>query len=133
MPLYYEPNSPAAHSNQGRYPAIEFIDRVRLYYINLEDISLFLYSSTACLLSRFSPVPLFATPWTAACQAPLSMELSRQEYWSGLPCPAPGILLIITPLLSYLLYAHLDIVILHFGEEVHILVSKQQIGFTLLF
>ena len=52
------------------------------------------------------------------------MELSRQEYWSELPCPAPGILLIITPLLSYLLYAHLDIVILHFGEEVHILVSK---------
>ena len=31
-----------------------------------------------------------ATPWTVACQAPLSMEFSRQEYWSGLPCPAPG-------------------------------------------
>ena len=31
-----------------------------------------------------------ATPWTAACQAPLSMEFSRQEYWSGLPCPSPG-------------------------------------------
>ena len=26
-------------------------------------------------------------PWTVACQAPLSMEFSRQEYWSGLPCP----------------------------------------------
>ena len=33
----------------------------------------------------------FATPWTvAACQAPLSMEFSRQEYWSGLPFPPPG-------------------------------------------
>ena len=32
----------------------------------------------------------FATPWTAACQAPLSMGFSRQEYWSGLPCPPPG-------------------------------------------
>ena len=30
------------------------------------------------------------TPWTAACQAPLSMGFSRQEYWSGLPCPPPG-------------------------------------------
>ena len=29
------------------------------------------------------------TPWTAACQAPLSMGFSRQEYWSGLPCPSP--------------------------------------------
>ena len=38
-------------------------------------------------------VQLFATPWTAACQAPLSMEFSRQEYWSGLPFPSPGDLL----------------------------------------
>ena len=30
------------------------------------------------------------TPWTIARQAPLSMEFSRQEYWSGLPFPAPG-------------------------------------------
>ena len=33
---------------------------------------------------------LFATPWTAAHQAPLSMGFSRQEYRSGLPCPFPG-------------------------------------------
>ena len=32
----------------------------------------------------------FATPWTVAHQAPLSMEFSRQEFWSGLPCPSPG-------------------------------------------
>ena len=30
------------------------------------------------------------TPWTVACQAPLSMGLSRQEYWSGLPFPSTG-------------------------------------------
>ena len=42
------------------------------------------------LLSRFSCVQLFATPWTAAYQAPLSMGFSRQEYWSGLPFPSPG-------------------------------------------
>ena len=29
-------------------------------------------------------------PWTVACQAPLSMGFSRQEYWSGVPCPSPG-------------------------------------------
>ena len=40
--------------------------------------------------SHFSCAQLSATPWTAACQAPLSLELSRQEYWSGLPFPSPG-------------------------------------------
>ena len=37
-----------------------------------------------------SHVQFFATTWTVACQAPLSMEFSRQEYWSGLPFPTPG-------------------------------------------
>ena len=44
----------------------------------------------ACVLSHFSCVRLFATLQTAAHQAPLSMEFSRQEYWSGLPFPSPG-------------------------------------------
>ena len=43
-----------------------------------------------CVLSH---VGLFATPWTVAHQAPLSMGFSRQEYWSGLPFPSPGDLL----------------------------------------
>ena len=43
-----------------------------------------------CMLSRFSCVPLFATLWTIALQAPLSMGFSRKEYWRGLPCPPPG-------------------------------------------
>ena len=47
----------------------------------------------ACLLSCFSHVQLFATLWTVAHQAPLSMGFFRQEYWSGLPCPPPGDLL----------------------------------------
>ena len=42
------------------------------------------------LPSRFSCVRLFVTLWTIAGQAPLSMEFSRQEYWSGLPFPSPG-------------------------------------------
>ena len=36
-----------------------------------------------------SHVRLFATPWTVAYKAPLSMEFSGQEYWSGLPFPSP--------------------------------------------
>ena len=41
------------------------------------------------VLSHFSHVRLFAILWTVACQAPLSVGLSRQEYWSGLPFPSP--------------------------------------------
>ena len=37
-----------------------------------------------------SHVQLFATPWTIACQTPLFVEFSRQEYWRGLPFPTPG-------------------------------------------
>ena len=43
------------------------------------------------MLSYFSLVQLFATPWTVADQAPLSMGVSRQEFWSGPPFPSPGI------------------------------------------
>ena len=42
-----------------------------------------------CMLNRFSCVELFMTLWTVACQDPLSMGFSRQEYWSGLPRPPP--------------------------------------------
>ena len=42
------------------------------------------------MLSRFSHVRLFATPWTIACQAHLFMGFSRREYWSVLPCTPPG-------------------------------------------
>ena len=39
---------------------------------------------------RAKSLQLFVTPWTAAHQAPLSMGFSRQEHWSGLPCPPQG-------------------------------------------
>ena len=42
------------------------------------------------VLSCFSRVWLFATPWTVARQAPLSMEFYRWKYWSGLPFPSPA-------------------------------------------
>ena len=46
----------------------------------------------ACMLSCFSNVWFFATLWTVACQAPLAMAFSRQEYWNELLCPPPGYL-----------------------------------------
>ena len=45
--------------------------------------------SSPCVKS-LSRVQLFATPWTIAHQAPLSMGFSRHEYWNGLPFPSPG-------------------------------------------
>ena len=42
-----------------------------------------------CMLSCFSRVRLIVTLWMPACQAPLSLGFSRQEYWSGLPFPSP--------------------------------------------
>ena len=47
------------------------------------------FLTCAHVLSCFSHVWLFATPWAVARQAPLSMGFSRPEYWSGLPCPPP--------------------------------------------
>ena len=41
-------------------------------------------------MKSLSRVQLFATPWTVAYQAPLSVGFSGQEYWSGLPFPSPG-------------------------------------------
>ena len=50
----------------------------------------FILLFSACVLSRFSRVQLFETPWTVAPQAPPSMGFSRQEYWSGVSCPPAG-------------------------------------------
>ena len=41
------------------------------------------------LVTKLCPTPV--TPWTVACQAPLSMAFSRQEYWGGFPFPSPGV------------------------------------------
>ena len=42
-----------------------------------------------CVCELLSCVQLFLTPWTVACQAPLSMGFFKQEYWSGLPFLSP--------------------------------------------
>ena len=64
-----------------------------LYSISLT----YSFTSTSVLITvtvwkwqLLSCVRLCVTPWTVACQAPLSMEFARQEYWGGLPFPSPG-------------------------------------------
>ena len=48
------------------------------------------YGQSLAVIWLLSHVRLFAVPWTAAHQAPLSMGFSRHEYWSGSPFPSPG-------------------------------------------
>ena len=56
---------------------------------SLTCVELACYRPFWWLVHVFSHVRLSATPWTVAHQAPLSMEFSRQDYWSGLPFPTP--------------------------------------------
>ena len=68
-----------------KYQASAFLTYTWIHFI------IFLAKHCARMLSHNR---LFATPWTTACQAPLSMEFSRKEYWSGLPFPSPTIQLL---------------------------------------
>ena len=64
----------------GGWPRMRYENQVRIE----------LSSWCACVWNHFSCVRLCVTLWTVTCQAPLSMGFSGQEYWSRLPCPAPG-------------------------------------------
>ena len=46
-------------------------------------------SNHTCMLGCFNHVQFFTGPWTITLQAPPYMGFSKQEYWSGLPCPPP--------------------------------------------
>ena len=65
---------------------IETILNGTLFYLHL----IIIVTSYMYKVKLLSHVRLFATPWTVACQAPLSMGFSQQECWSGLPFPSPG-------------------------------------------
>ena len=61
--------------------------------VHLASTEIVTWYSMSVRAQSLSCVLLFATPWTVACQAPLSMGFSRQEYWSELAFPAWGDLL----------------------------------------
>ena len=67
---------------------LRYADNTTLMAESEEELKSFLMKVKGKVKS-LSRVPLFATPWTAAHQAPPSMGFSRQEYWSGLPLPSP--------------------------------------------
>ena len=63
-------------------------DRSKIFSTTLcEEVHNYMYNGGG-LVAKLCPT--LATPWTVACQAPLSMGLSRQEYWSRLLFPSPG-------------------------------------------
>ena len=67
-----------------------FSNRLSWFPLHFTTYILLAKITRACVLSHFYCVQLFAIPWTAAFQAPLSMGFFKQEYWSELPCPPPG-------------------------------------------
>ena len=79
------PSAPALSTLSHALNLFGFSDNARLYK-HVDGSS----CMSACMLSHFRQVRLFTTPWTIVRQLPLSRGFSRQEYWSGLPCPPPG-------------------------------------------
>ena len=75
------------------YSSVEFSKFNRFVHLSPQFNFRILLLLLLLLLSHFSGVRPCATPQTAASQAPLSLGLSRQEYWSGLPFPFPRIFL----------------------------------------
>ena len=84
-------------------------------------------SMHVCVLSR---VQLFVIPYTIARQAPLSMGFSRQEYWSGLLFPSPGIFLSqgLNSHLLLLLHWQTDSLLLHHILRVHMMLYQISAG-----
>ena len=79
--------------NLPLWPSVEITNTVALHFmLNRLNTKCVRVREKRCaqLLSR---VQIFVTPWTVACQAPLCMGFSRQEYWNELPFPSPGDLL----------------------------------------
>ena len=72
-------------------------------------------SNFLLLFSRWVIFDSFVTPWAVACQAPLSMNISRHEYWSGLSFPSPGIFLIQGS--NLYLYRQADSLVLSYQES----------------
>ena len=83
------------YKNFSFHTGVQLINHVVIVSTVQQNIYTFIYSlyihvCLVCSILRCSTVSDSATPWTVACQAPLSMGFSGQEFWSGLPCPPSG-------------------------------------------
>ena len=74
----------------GIYPEKNIIQKKHEPQCSLQHYLQYPGHVLCAVLNHFSHVWLFATLWTIAHQAPLRWGFSRQEQWSGLPCPPPG-------------------------------------------
>ena len=88
-------DSPGKNPGEGCHALLQGgssipIDRTLISFVSCTGRWVLYHCVSVCVyvLNHFSCVQLFATLWTVALQAPLSMEFSRQEYWSGLPFPS---------------------------------------------
>ena len=72
------------------FPQTTTVIQISVLWVHLHFLEFYIHGTICYVLSCFSHVRLCAILWTVACQSPLSLELSRQEYWSGLPFPPPG-------------------------------------------
>ena len=81
-------HSPTESKSPFYTPVSLLLSRIQGYHYHLSKLHIYVLK-----VKSLSRVQLFATPWIVAHQAPLSMEFSRLEYWSGLPFPSPGDLL----------------------------------------
>ena len=80
------------HQKQCSEENITVNTHVKKKLCQFNNLTLYLnekQTKTVCVLCHCSHVWLFATQWTIVLQAPLSIRFYRQDYWSGLPCPAP--------------------------------------------
>ena len=100
MQLSKHQESRTGHGNNSTLKAVLYMLKAQCFRNNFLKIVVYYYNPGSNALQElffcfcFSRVQLFATPWTVACQAPLSMRFSRQEYWGRLPFPSqedPGI------------------------------------------
>ena len=77
----------------GNWETVTFKEWASILHLFYQGGCSSYYCCAVCVLSHFSCVWLFETLWTVTHLAPLSIGFSRQEYWSGLPCPPSGIFL----------------------------------------
>ena len=92
LPFFYPPRCATPHRPplcSSNTPGLAVPQGLCTGCSSLKKASSLRYTHQFSLVQSLSHVRLFAIPWTAVPQAPLSMEFSRQEYWSGLPYPTP--------------------------------------------
>ena len=94
MGMYYyrllcPQNSPGQNTGEFHSPEDLSNPEIKPMSSNFQMASLPSEPSSESEVKSLGRVQLFATPWTVAYQAPLSMGFSRPEYWSGLPFPSP--------------------------------------------